>query len=81
MTAVATRFGSKANAIVFSGMGNDGTAGCQAIAEHGGLVWAQTADTCVISSMSDSVRDTGIVTYSASPEDLANYLVEHLGMS
>jgi chemosensory pili system protein ChpB (putative protein-glutamate methylesterase) len=76
MTEVAKQFKEKAGTIVFSGMGDDGAEGCEAIAEHGGIVWAQDIASCVVSSMPDQARKTGKVTYSANPEELANHLYE-----
>jgi len=78
MTVVAKHYGVDANAIIFSGMGNDGTAGCHLIAQKGGMVWAQEPDSCVISSMADSVRFADIVSLSATPEELADNLVDYL---
>ncbi len=78
MTVVAKHYGVDANAIIFSGMGNDGTAGCHLIAQKGGMVWAQEPKSCVISSMADSVRYADIVSLSATPEELADNLVEYL---
>jgi len=78
MTVVAKHYGADANAIIFSGMGNDGTAGCHLIAQKGGMIWAQEAESCVISSMADSARNTGVVSMSGSPEELADNLVEYL---
>ena len=53
-------------------MGNDGALACQKFSEqYEGKIWAQSADTCVISSMPDSVREAGLVSYSGSPEALA----------
>lgn len=58
--------------IIFSGMGADGVRGCQRFYEqHTGKIWAQSSDTCVISSMPDSVRKAGMVSYSGSPDALA----------
>ena len=76
MTEVARQFGAKAGTIVFSGMGDDGARGCEAIAENGGVVWAQDVASCVVSSMPDQARKTGKVSYSASPEQLAKHLYE-----
>jgi chemosensory pili system protein ChpB (putative protein-glutamate methylesterase) len=73
---VANRFGKLAGAILFSGMGNDGSIAAPQMAAKGGQVWAQTAETCAVSSQPDSVRDTGCVAYSASPELLAKQLIE-----
>jgi chemosensory pili system protein ChpB (putative protein-glutamate methylesterase) len=76
MTEVARQYGAKAGTIIFSGMGDDGARGCEAIAEHGGVVWAQDIASCVVSSMPDQARKTGKVSYSANPEQLANHLYE-----
>jgi len=78
ITVVAKHYGDDANAIIFSGMGNDGTAGCHLVAQKGGMVWAQDASSCVISSMADSVRSAEIVSLSGSPEELAENLIEYL---
>jgi len=78
ITVVSKHYGTDANAIIFSGMGNDGTAGCHLVAQKGGMVWAQEAKSCVISSMADSVRSAEIVSLSGTPEELAENLVEYL---
>lgn len=77
MIEVAKRFGEKAGTIVFSGMGDDGMHGCEAIAEHKGIVWAQDIASCVVSSMPDHARKTGTVSYSANPEQLAEQLYKY----
>jgi len=76
MSEVATRYGQKAGTIIFSGMGDDGARGCESIAEHGGIVWAQDIASCVVSSMPDQARKTGKVSYSANPEQLAKHLYQ-----
>lgn len=77
MTAVADRYGKMAGTIIFSGMGDDGARGCEAIAKNGGVVWAQDVDSCVISSMPDQARKTNTVTYSADPRMLADQLYRY----
>ena len=58
--------------MIFSGMGADGVLACQNFVErYQGMIWAQTPDSCVISSMPDSVRRANLVSYSGSPEALA----------
>lgn len=79
MAAVAARFGSNAGAIVLSGIGNDGVLGARSILEQGGTVWAQAADSCVMSSMPDHVRNACPVEFNASPEALAARLVREVG--
>ncbi|MFZ5724340.1 MAG: chemotaxis protein CheB [Pseudomonadota bacterium] len=73
---VTSRFGAGAGAILFSGMGNDGSIAAPLLKARGGTVWAQSAETCAVSSQPDSVRDTGCVGYSGSPELLAQQLIE-----
>ena len=77
MEAVAKHYGNMAGTIVFSGMGDDGARGCEAIAANGGVVWAQDVDSCVISSMPDQARKTNTVTYSANPRTLADQLYNY----
>lgn len=77
MTDISTRYGDKTSSIMFSGMGSDGVRGSELIASRGGTVWAQDAESCVISSMPDSSRRAGIVTYTGTPEELAARVVEH----
>ena len=73
---IAARYKASSGAIIFSGMCDDGKHGCQLMKQYDGQVWAQDANSCVISSMPDSVRATGVVSYSASPENLADNLVK-----
>lgn len=76
MVEVAKHYGSDSGAILFSGMGNDGAMGSVAIQEAGGYVWAQDEDSCVISSIPDSARRMGVVSYSGAPGELAQRLLE-----
>jgi chemosensory pili system protein ChpB (putative protein-glutamate methylesterase) len=76
MRDMARCFGPRCHAIVFSGMGNDGEQGCRAIVANGGTVWAQNADSCVISSMPDNARKTGHVSFEGTPAELAQELVK-----
>ncbi|MEY1660734.1 chemotaxis protein CheB [Isoalcanivorax beigongshangi] len=75
MAALADTFGAAAGALVFSGMGADGAVGALALAAAGGQVWAQSADSCAISSQPDAARASGVVTFTGAPEQLAAQLV------
>ncbi|VAW92284.1 Chemotaxis response regulator protein-glutamate methylesterase CheB [hydrothermal vent metagenome] len=77
---VAKRFGTRSGAIIFSGMGDDGSNGIELMSERGAVIWAQDADSCVISSMPDQARDTGLVSFSGTPEALAKNLNKFLGV-
>lgn len=78
MQEVAKHYRMRSGAIVFSGMGDDGTRGVQSIAEAGGEVWAQSTDSCSISSMPDRATETGVVSRRGSPEELSAALVQYL---
>lgn len=78
MEEVARYFGPMAGAIVFSGMGDDGTQGVRAVAEAGGEVWAQDSASSTVASMPDCAAATGVVRRRGSPEALSAALVEYL---
>lgn len=79
MAEVARHYGSRSGAIIFSGMGQDGARGCRVMAACGGVIWAQDTESCLISSMPEHARATGMVSLSGSPEVLARKLAERLG--
>jgi len=69
---ITNSYETRSGVIIFSGMGADGVLASQKFAEQfQGNIWAQTSETCVISSMPDSVRKANLVSYSGSPESLA----------
>jgi chemotaxis response regulator CheB len=81
INSVTKTFEKKSGVIIFSGMGADGVLASQQFAEkYQGNIWAQSSDTCVISSMPDSVRKANLVSYSGSPEALAlKIAVKYMG--
>jgi two-component system chemotaxis response regulator CheB/chemosensory pili system protein ChpB (putative protein-glutamate methylesterase) len=76
---VADEFGGRAGAIVFSGMAQDAIEGSKYMQSRGGAVWAQDPNTCTISTMVDSVRQTGAVGYVGSPQQLAAKMIADYG--
>ena len=72
---VAERFGAEAGAIIFSGMSDDAAAGCRELAAKGGQVYVQDPASCVVSTMIDGVRETGVVGFLGSPRELAAKLL------
>ena len=74
--AVADRWKSQSGAVVFSGMGEDGTKTVPTMYEYGGLILAQDESSCANSSMPDAIRDTGCVSFNGSPQQLAYQLVD-----
>lgn len=69
---------NNAGYILFSGMGNDGADAITQQLRAGTPIWAQTPATCASNSMPNSAIDTGKVTYTGSPQDLALQLVNHV---
>jgi chemosensory pili system protein ChpB (putative protein-glutamate methylesterase) len=62
--------------IIFTGMGDDGTASCRLIKQVGGKAWAQSPDDCTSDSMPVSALATGCVSLSGTPEYLARALAQ-----
>ncbi len=81
---ITNYYQQQSGVIIFSGMGKDGTLACQKFSQqYEGKVWAQSSDTCIVSSMPDSVRESNLVSFSGSPEALAlelslQYMAENL---
>jgi len=75
---IAKRYGKRAGAIIFSGMGDDGRIGCRNLQQSGGQVWVQTTESCVISSMPDNVKAACRPDYTGNPEQLAKHLINYL---
>ena len=67
----------KSGVIVFSGMGADGQMGTRVMHNCGGKVWVQRPDTCINSSMPDSVIATGLHSFIGDPKELAHALIKH----
>lgn len=78
MLNLAQQYGAQCGVIAFSGMGSDGCAAAAYVRRQGGLIWTQRADSCVCSSMPDSLREGGYSDYSGDPRELAEALVGHL---
>jgi chemosensory pili system protein ChpB (putative protein-glutamate methylesterase) len=78
MLNLAQQFAGMSGVIAFSGMGSDGSAAAAYVLRQGGLIWTQRADSCVSSSMPDSLREAGYSSFSADPRELAEALVRHL---
>ncbi|MCW5567595.1 MAG: chemotaxis protein CheB [Dokdonella sp.] len=76
---VADRFGAKASAIVFSGMAEDAAEGSRILVAKGGRVYVQDPETCVISSMVDGVLETGVASFTGSPQELAERVLAERG--
>lgn len=77
MRNLAQHFGPNCGVIVFSGMGDDGSIAAEYVQQQGAQVWTQSADSCACSSMPDSVAQAGCGVLTASPQGLADELVQY----
>lgn len=75
---VSRRFGKRSVAIIFSGMGGDGSISGPIMVDSGGVIWAQDSESCACASQPDSMRATGCVSFSGKPLDLAQKLVNYI---
>ncbi|MCJ8311407.1 MAG: hypothetical protein HRU38_14360 [Saccharospirillaceae bacterium] len=78
---VSNQFKQQANCIILSGMDNDSTQGATIIKQNGGLVWGQSKQSCIQSSMPDHAYETGVMTIRDTPQMLARQLIEHIKLS
>jgi two-component system chemotaxis response regulator CheB len=53
-------YGKSLMGVILTGMGSDGTTGCQLIHESGGYVIAEDESTCVVWGMPRSVFEAGV---------------------
>ena len=68
----AIAFGSDTLAVVMTGLGRDGTQGASRVVAAGGRVLVQRPDTCVASSMPQSILDAGIPARVVPESQLAS---------
>lgn len=77
-SAVAACGGARVLAVVLTGMGQDGLAGCRAVAAAGGRVLAQDEASSVVWGMPGAVARAGLAQALAPPELLAERIVAAL---
>ena len=75
---IALRYKQTAGTIIFSGMCDDGVVGAAVMEQQGGQVWVQDADSCVISAMPDTVRESGLSSFTGTPQQIAAKLAAYL---
>jgi chemosensory pili system protein ChpB (putative protein-glutamate methylesterase) len=73
---VARVYRQRSGIIIFSGMGDDGTASSRLIKQQGGKVWVQSPQQCTIASMPEAAIAAGTVSYMGTPPELADALAK-----
>jgi len=74
ITSLCADLGKRANVILFTGMGKDGSSALRNVALHGGQIWCQATETCAVPAMPQSAIDTGLVQVVDAPDMLARRL-------
>ncbi len=80
-SSVARCFGSKALAVVLTGMGNDGSQGVVSIKEAGGGVLAEAEESAVVFGMPKEAIATGVVEKIVPLDRMAGTIMELCGFS
>lgn len=75
LTNCSEVFGNSVINIIFSGMGNDGSSAANTVKKNGSTLWVQSPETCACASQPQSIIDTGLADYIATPKVLAQALI------
>ncbi len=78
--SVARFYGRAAMSILLTGMGKDGAAGMQAIAQAGGITIAQDEKTCVVFGMPSEAISLGVAQHVLPIQDIAPLLLKKVSM-
>lgn len=79
LRSVVEIFGGKALAVILTGMGHDGLAGCQALVGAGGAVLAQDEESSVVWGMPGAVAQAGLCQAILPPGALAEKILSVAG--
>ncbi|WP_249731970.1 chemotaxis-specific protein-glutamate methyltransferase CheB [Roseococcus sp. SDR] len=71
--------GRAVQAVILTGMGHDGLAGCKALAAAGGTIWAQDEASSVVWGMPGAVSRAGLAAAQGTPESLGDALARICG--
>jgi two-component system chemotaxis response regulator CheB len=68
-------------AVIMTGMGRDGLAGCQLLKRAGGYVFAQCQDDCVVYGMPKAIIDEGLADRVLPLGKIAPAIARHVKRS
>jgi two-component system chemotaxis response regulator CheB len=81
LRSVADAVCGHALAVIMTGMGRDGLAGCKRLKQAGGYVFAQTQDDCVVYGMPKAVIEENLADRALPLGKIAPAIVRHLNRS
>ena len=76
--SLAVNSGSHAIAIVFSGLGSDGTEGIKAVKHAGGMIMAREPETSEFPSMPANAIATGLVDFVLEPKEMPMTIEDYI---
>lgn len=79
LRSLIAAYGRPVQAVILTGMGQDGLLGCRAVAEAGGAVWAQDEASSVVWGMPGAVTRAGLAAEQGTPESLGDALAQLCG--
>lgn len=74
LLSAAPIYGQRLFTIILTGMGNDGTLGCQEVKRHGGYVMVQSEESCVVYGMPKSVVEAGCADLQVPLESIGEHV-------
>lgn len=78
---VASIYKQACGLIIFTGMGDDGAASCRLLSQQGGVIWAQSPESSTSDSMPQAAIATNCVSFTGTPEQLAQALASRQVLS
>ncbi|MGL4826142.1 MAG: protein-glutamate methylesterase/protein-glutamine glutaminase [Vibrionaceae bacterium] len=79
--SVASIYGANTLSLVLTGMGADGREGARLLKQHGGTIWAQDEDSCVVYGMPHAVASANLSSESLPLERIAERIFVELNLS
>lgn len=79
LNSVARVYGSRALAVILTGMGNDGSQGVRKVKEAGGAVLAESEESSVVFGMPREAIATGVVDKIVNLDQMASNILEFCG--
>lgn len=79
LQSAATATGSRTLAIILSGIGQDGLEGARPLHTAGGIILAQSEETCVVYGMPKAVTQAALVAASLTPDQITTSLLTLAG--
>ncbi|MBI4852503.1 MAG: chemotaxis-specific protein-glutamate methyltransferase CheB [Acidobacteria bacterium] len=75
MQSVSQVYGYRTKGVILTGMGSDGINGLFSIRSKGGKTFAQSLESCVVTTMPKRAKEQGLADHIASPERIGQLLI------